>query len=321
MTGTEHGADGGHGGPGPAEAGRLERRYRRRLVFYPVAYRHVHEEEMLAVLMTTASEGKSRPGLAESADLIWGALRVRLQPQRNGAEPAWRDALAVLTFILPVLILLGTAVQEAQLWLISPGLLRYGFRLSALEEPALASALVALVMLRLRRLALLAAAVMVLWVALFSGGATYVWATEEAYLFVPLGLEIIALAVSPGPRRGLQVMSWKLGPLLVIATLAVTIAQYGPRVSYLVTLIVLAVMGLAMLLASSMGRWLVLLLAIAAWPFLVIPYVPAPWQLHLPAGLGFVGQAYLVPAALLAVFAVAARRESRRSSRVTPASR
>ena len=80
-------------------------------------------------------------------------------------------------------------------------------------------------------------------------------------------------------------------------------------------------MGLAMLLASSMGRWLVLLLAIAVWPFLVMPYLPAPWQLHLPAGLGFVGQAYLVPAALLAVFAVAAGRESRRASRVTPASR
>jgi hypothetical protein len=196
MTGAEHGADGGHGGHGPAEAGRLERRYRRRLVFYPVAYRHVHEEEMLAVLMTTAPEGKSRPGLAESADLIWGALRIRLQPQRNGAEPAWRDALAVLTLILPVLILLGTAVQEAQAWLISPGLLRDGFRLSALEEPALASALVVLVMLRLRRLALLAAAVMVLWIALFSGEATYVWATEEASFSCPW-----AWRSSPSPPR------------------------------------------------------------------------------------------------------------------------
>ena len=85
---------------------------------------------MLAVLMTTAPRGR-RPGPAESADLIWGALRVRLQPQRNGAEPAWRDALAVLTLILPVLILLGTAVQETQAWLVGPGLLRYGFRLSA----------------------------------------------------------------------------------------------------------------------------------------------------------------------------------------------
>lgn len=207
------------------------------------------------------------------------------------------------------------------MWLLTPGTVAFGFRVPALQEPALAIVLVAVVLLRWRHLALLAAAGMVLWVALFSGGATYVWATEEAYLFVPLGLEIIALAASPGPRRGVQVLSWKLGALVVIAMLAVAIAQYVPRVSYLVSLIVLAVIGLAMLAASSRGRWLLLLLTIAAWPFLVTPFFPAPWQGYLPDGLGFIGQAYLVPAALLAVFAVAARRESRHSSRVTPASR
>jgi len=245
--------------------------------------------------MTTAPEGNSRPGLAESADLIWGALRVRFQPQRNGDEPAWRDALAVLTVILPVMILLGTAVQEVRMWLITPGVVAFGFQLSALQQSAFAAALVALVLLRRRRLALLAAAVTFLWVALFSGGATYVWATEEAYLFVPLGLEIIALAASPGPRRGLQVLSWKPGAFVVTATLAVAATQSAPRVSYLVTLIVTAVIGLAMVLASSLGRWLLLLLTIAAWPFLVAPSDPAPWQLYLPHGLGFIGQATWCP--------------------------
>ncbi|MGI8449138.1 MAG: hypothetical protein ACR2MP_18555 [Streptosporangiaceae bacterium] len=283
MTGAEHAEDGGHGGHAPAEAGGLERRYRRLLVFYPVAYRRVHDEEMLAVLMTAAPAGKRRPGIAETTDLIWGALRVRFQPQRDGAEPAWRDALAILTVILPAIILLVSAAQEIQMWLLTPGMVTFGFRVPALQEPALAIVLVAVVLLRWRHLALLAAAGMVLWVALFSGGATYVWATEEAYLFVPLGLEIIALAASPGPRRGVQVLSWKLGALVVIATLAVAIAQYAPRVSYLVSLIVLAVIGLAMLLASSRGRWLLLLLTIAAWPFLVTPFFPAPWGIS-PTG-------------------------------------
>jgi Domain of unknown function (DUF1707) len=60
----------------PREAGRLERGYRRLLFFYPARYRRVHEEEMVAVLMTAPPAGKRRPGIAEAADLIWGALRV-----------------------------------------------------------------------------------------------------------------------------------------------------------------------------------------------------------------------------------------------------
>src|SRR5262249_61907039 len=103
--------------PGPAkqqprrlqpDRGRLERGYRWLLACYPAAYRRVHEEEMLAVLMTAAPTGKRRPGIGEAADLIWGALRVRCQPSRNGAEPAWRDALAVLRLILPMIVLTTT---------------------------------------------------------------------------------------------------------------------------------------------------------------------------------------------------------------------
>src|SRR5580693_1486296 len=70
----------------PGAAVRLERSYRRLLFLYPGRYRRIHEEEMLAVLMTTPPAGKRRPGLAEVADLAWGALRVRLQPHGDG-EP------------------------------------------------------------------------------------------------------------------------------------------------------------------------------------------------------------------------------------------
>ena len=291
----------------PPEAGRLERSYQRLLFCYPAAYRRVHEEEMLAVLMTAAPAGKHWPGIAEAADLIWGALRVRFQPQRDSAEPAWRDALAVLSVILPALILLISIAQETQVWLFTPGALDYGFPLSALQQPALAATVMAVVLLRLRRVAILAAGVMFLWVAFLSGGGTYVYATAEAYLFVPLGLEIAALATSPGPRRGLQILTWKHGALVVIATLAVATTGYP------VTLIVIAVIGAAMALASSLGRWLLVLLAIAAWPLFATPTLTTAIELYLPSGWVFISQAYLLPAALLAVFAVAARRESRRS--------
>jgi hypothetical protein len=300
------------------KAGPLERGYRRLLFFYPAAYRRVHEEEMLAVLMTAAPGGKRRPGIAEVADLIWGALRVRFQPSQDGAEPAWREALAVLSVILPVIMLVIFSVREARVLLTfpAPGAFSYGFPLWAIEAPTAAFILVALVLLRLRRAAALAAAAMVLWVAFLSGGSTYFYVTADAYLFLALGLEIAALVASPGPRRGLQILTWKHGALVVIATLAVA------TTSYPVTLIVIAVICTVMALASSLGRRLLVLLAIQAWPFFVPPEWTTPWQLlHLAPAPGIIGQTYLPPAVLLGVFIMAARRESLRSSPIPPASR
>jgi hypothetical protein len=295
----------------PPEAGRLERGYRRLLFFYPARYRRVHDEEILAVLMTAAPDGQRRPGIAEAADLIWGALRVRLQPQRDGGEPAWRDALAVLSVILPVIMLVIFTVQETRIPPSAP--------LWVLEQIATPFALVALVLLRLRRLAILAAVAILLGVAFLSGNSMGVNATMDAWLFVPLVLETAALAASPGPRRALQILTWKHCMLGVTATLAVA-TGYVVFFSYPVTLILIAVIGMAMVLASSLGRWLLMLLAVAAWPFFLPPLVVTPWLFYLPHGVGVVGWAYLLPAALLSMFAVAARRESRRWSRFPPAS-
>jgi hypothetical protein len=87
----------GLAGPGPVltDDSRLERGYRRLLALYPARYRRVHEQEMLAVLMTAAARGQHRPGLAEAADLIIGALRVWCQTLRGGV-PGWRGALALI---------------------------------------------------------------------------------------------------------------------------------------------------------------------------------------------------------------------------------
>ena len=141
---------------------RLERGYRRLLACYPAAHRRVHEEEMLAVLITQAPAGTRRPGIAEAADLLLGALRVRCQPPTGPAEPGWRDALAVLSIILPVLILLTSTVSEARLLvsLPAPGAFAYGFPRWLIPGlvPPLALAAAALLALRTRRAAALAAA-------------------------------------------------------------------------------------------------------------------------------------------------------------------
>jgi hypothetical protein len=89
---------------------------------------------------------------------------------------------------------------------------------------------------------------------------------------------------------------------VVIAALAVSIPG-SP-----VTLIALAVIGAALALASSLGRWVLLLLAIAAWPFFAAFPLTAP--VYFPDGVGYIGQAYLLPAALLVLFVLTARRDS-----------
>ena len=59
---------------------KLERGYRRVLACYPRSFRADSEEEIVAVLLATAEDGQTRVRLAEAADLIRGALRMRLRP-------------------------------------------------------------------------------------------------------------------------------------------------------------------------------------------------------------------------------------------------
>ncbi len=309
----------------PLQAVALERGYRRLLAFYPARYRRVHEEEMLAVLMTGAPEWKRRPGIAEAVDLLVGALRVRCQPSRGGAaEPGWRDALAVLSVILPAVILLIYAVQETQILLSfpAPGAFSNGFPLWVLPGlvPPFGMVAVVLLALRMRRVAALAAVALLIWLLIWLASRLpsqgVFLATSEAYLFLAVGLEIAALTASPGPRRGLQILTWKHGALVVIATLVVGTSAI--RIAYTVHLIVLAVICAGMALASPLGRWLLVLLAIPAYPFFV-GISPSPPGLQialafLPWSPADITSTYLPSLALL-VLAVAARRGSLRPAK------
>jgi hypothetical protein len=95
------------------DSSRLERRYRRVLACYPKAFRRESGEEILAVLMATAREGQRRVGLAESADLIRGALRMHLglsrspRPVRNAVRLMCVGAVLTLADVATVLVTLG----------------------------------------------------------------------------------------------------------------------------------------------------------------------------------------------------------------------
>ena len=56
----------------------LERRYQRLLAFYPTAFRREHEQEMLAVLLSGAADGRRRPSVDEAIDLVSNAIFMRL---------------------------------------------------------------------------------------------------------------------------------------------------------------------------------------------------------------------------------------------------
>jgi hypothetical protein len=61
-----------------SSSARLERAYRRLVVCYPRSFRRENTEEIIAVLLATAREDQQRPSLAEAADLLRGAARMRL---------------------------------------------------------------------------------------------------------------------------------------------------------------------------------------------------------------------------------------------------
>jgi hypothetical protein len=305
---------------GAAQDSRLERRYRRLVACYPVWYRQVHEEEMLAVLMTGAAQGKRRPGIAEAADLLWGALRIWCQPSRpREAEPAWRDALAVLSIIMPLILVVSVAVNEARVLVLMPGSPLAGrFLPWALKQLAVVLAMGALVplALRSRRLAALAGTgLLILLVALVSSPPS-VLPIGDIIVFPAIGLQTVALAASPGPRRGLKLLTWKRAALVIIATVLVwtRVLPVNPWAR----LAILAVIGARMAQTSPLGRWLLLLLAIPAYPLLFFgepPFSPPGtgrgWGLDfLPSTTAVILACYLPSAALAVLAVVAARRAS-----------
>lgn len=87
----------------------LEQRYRRLLRLFPPGYRQARGEEMVAVLMESAGPGQEQPSLGERWDLLRAAgarwARVVLLPPPAARPDAW----ALLSFLLPVVLLYPAA--------------------------------------------------------------------------------------------------------------------------------------------------------------------------------------------------------------------
>ena len=163
---------------------RMERRYRRLLTLYPKAHRREHAEEMIGVLFAAADYDarvrapkpvawalRSGQHVADCADLVAGAARIRgrmlvnrvKQAPRSSwmvRDPRWSDALAVISVIAPVLLLVAALAEFHLPQAVASSLTGHPhWRLTAtlslgdLPLAAGAPAVAALAFLRLRRLA------------------------------------------------------------------------------------------------------------------------------------------------------------------------
>lgn len=243
----------------------LERRYQRWLRLFPAGHRAVHGREMLGVLMAGARDGQRRPRPADAADLAWGALRIRLRPS---PEAPWSDALAEVSVVLPLIVAVYFAAHCSGLLTAPPGSQQSLTEVDGILLGAIVLVL-ALVLLRLRRTAVLVVAALLAGVVLeyFMSGqvsATVINPQGALPLFL-LALEAVALAGSPGPRRGLQLLR---GPQYFFT---VAVAAAAGLVGGLVTippaerateLAILGVTVTGMAIAAPLSRRIVTLLSL-----------------------------------------------------------
>ncbi|MFD9893205.1 hypothetical protein ACFWY9_27995 [Amycolatopsis sp. NPDC059027] len=181
---------------------------------------------MLGVLLDGAA-GRSRPGTAETVDLVWGAVQVRWQHALGGHRGRdRRDTLAMVSLVAPVLLMLGASWSLREI----VGLARADVWVQRLWLGALADVLVfsawpaALVLglLGMRRasvvLAWLATAALIMVIVVDLG---LHWPAELAAGWVLLSVfAAVAVTVSPGPRRGRDLLGLSR-MIILVGTVAV----------------------------------------------------------------------------------------------------
>jgi hypothetical protein len=306
--------------------GALERRYRRLLAWYPAAHRRTYGEEMVGVLIAAAPEGSRRPGLAGGFDLIRGGLRARFQSSlRWLAGTDWPDALAVCSVAVPV-ILLGYFIAEWLYYLHASIVAAYiGPPHEQVERGLIVLAIAAppLLALRWRRTAAVVALALAGCLSIYTlGGLSGSWGGywivygQAVSGSLALLLGAAALALSPGPRRAVEILTPK--SWLVLAGSGIAMGLIRPHLStrpvWLAAVVVLAVLaviatGLMLTIPSPAARGLLILLAAPAYP-------GAAWALGISGSFAsntsrFPNLVFL-PTVLFACLAIAAVWRSRR---------
>jgi hypothetical protein len=318
----------------------LERRYRRLLAWYPAEHRRMYGEEMLGVLLAAAPAGRSRPGLADAANIAWSGSRARVRTIGTRTEPRWRDALAAYSVLAPLIATIAIYADPfflgSLLWrrgrpgagplaLPYPGVLLHSrvvgltIYLLTIAAPLIP---VIFALLRLRRTGLIVCTWLLIWVAVDAGSSWQIQVPDTVAFIVLLAAEVAALSMSDGPRRALRLVTWKgavlAAPWLAIAVVAALneevlseavggIPSLAGGAGYCLLLAIVAAAGT---LVSAKTRRVVLLFTIPAAPFVT-------WY-----GMGYPKSTtgmFLVPALIATITFVISRSRRGKGAGASPA--
>ena len=269
----------------------LERRYRRLLALYPAEHRRVHGEDMIGVLLASASDRQRHPSVADTIDLIKGGLQTRLwRGTYEGGDIGWRDTLALASIAIPAVLAMSWVVGIV-IWAVTArsripaATVNVGDLIPLIVIPVVATLLTVLpplAVLRYRRTAIVACVIAAIFYATFVP-----FLDRQSYSLAFL-LEAIALLAGSGPRRGLRLLTRKDRIALCSAALALSVPRYllafpviesPPSPPVIVISVAAATAGLAFVLTlpSPVGRRLFILLAIPVYPSIL-------WLTGAPAG-------------------------------------
>ena len=217
----------------------LENWYRRMLAWFPAEHRQVYGEEMVGVLLASASDGQRRPGPGDVIDLAAGGLRARLHSffRAGHLDQDWRDALTVFSVAAPVLLLayLSTQVYNVirfeAIWR-RPGnaVVLHRFTIDQVSVELMTATTVAMVLalaigpVLVRRRQQLAVGLVVLVPVLLGLISTiYFDVNVPRFSELPVAftvffvMEVLAVAVTRQPERGWRMLGWK--SLIVVVVL------------------------------------------------------------------------------------------------------
>jgi hypothetical protein len=302
------------GQPAAPGGGNLERAYRRLLRCYPAGHQARHADEMLGVLLASADPGQRRPGRAEAANLVGGALRIRFRAATTGSAGLWRDALSragrllplawavlVLTFTDPLLRQAGAAA------FLNPSILAADAQLYLPPVVVLSTALLGW---RWLALAAITATVILNADGLGLRDLAAFQPYDAAYLAV-LGITALALVAAPGRGRARAKLTWPHYLLTAAAAVAAGLADQrlqrlplpsrhpapaGWPVPELAGLGVVAAITVILLAWSPASRRLLIIVAVPLY-FYVALLVKSPDQ--APSPLIYLPLAALAAAAVL----------------------
>jgi len=218
---------------------RMEKWYRRLLALYPKDHRLEHAEEMVGVLLAADGAAQVRAPkpvawalrfgqhTADSADLVGGALRIRGRIALNRLKRAhwlswtvrdqrWSDALAVVSVVAPLLLLVAALTEFRIPQAVASSItghphweLTATLSLADLPMAIGAPGVILLVFLRLRRLAGLGALATAIGQVAAGAVPAFAGYADPAVAFTVLlsGTAAVALLLSPGPDRGLALLT------------------------------------------------------------------------------------------------------------------